>query len=176
MSITTTRSSACKRGTRAPPPISIAKPEVADPTMVVGQLPEDESGVMYRGRAAVKLGGKARQHPWSQFTECPHEDLRDPGRVHVDPLGNMHLCQGIVIGNLFQRPLKEICAQYDPDAHPIAGPLLRRGPIGLVEDYGVSHRTAYADACQLCYETRRALRDRFPEILTPDQVYGVGLS
>jgi hypothetical protein len=156
--------------------ICIAPPETADPALVVGQLPESESGVMYRGRAAEKLSAKARQHPWSQFTACPHEDLRDPGRVHVDPLGNLHICQGIVIGNLFQTPLKEICARYDPDKHPITGPLLRGGPIELVQDYGLSHRAAYADACHLCYEARRVLRDRFPEILAPDQVYGVGLS
>jgi hypothetical protein len=155
--------------------ISIAPPETADPALVVGQLPESESGVMYRGRAAEKLSSKARQHPWSQFMACPHEDLRDPGRVHVDPLGNLHICQGIVIGNLFQTPLKEICARYDPEAHPITGPLLRGGPIELVKDYGLDHRAAYADACHLCYEARRVLRDRFPEILTPDQVYGVGL-
>ena len=131
---------------------------------------------MYRGRAAEKLSGRARQHPWSQFTSCPHEDLRDPGRVHVDPLGNLHLCQGIVIGNLFQTPLKEICERYDPDGHPICGPLLRGGPIELVRCYGLSHHETYADACHLCYEARRDLRDRFPAVLTPDQVYGIGLS
>jgi hypothetical protein len=156
--------------------ISVAKPETADPTMVVGQLPEDESGVMYRGRAAVKLSSKAQPQPAAQFISCPYEDLRDPGRIHIDPLGNLHICQGIVIGNLFQTPLREICERYDPDNHPIVGPLLRRGPIGLVEDYGLAHREEYADACQLCYEARGALRDRFPEILKPDQMYGVGLN
>jgi MoaA/NifB/PqqE/SkfB family radical SAM enzyme len=156
--------------------ISIAAPEAADPTLVVGQLPESESGVMYRGRAAEKLSGKAKQYPGSQFTTCPHEDLREPGRIHVDPLGNLHICQGIVIGNLFQTPLKEICERYDPDTHLITGPLLRGGPIELVKHYGVSQRETYADACHLCYESRRLLRDRFPEILTPDQAYGVGLA
>jgi MoaA/NifB/PqqE/SkfB family radical SAM enzyme len=156
--------------------ISIAPPAAGDAAPAVGQLPESESGVMYRGRAAQKLSAQARHFPWSQFTTCPYEDLRDPGRVHVDPLGNLHLCQGIVIGNLFQTPLKEICERYDPDLHPIAGPLLRGGPLELVKRHGVSHRDTYADACQLCYEARDDLRDRFPEILTPDQVYGVGLS
>ena len=113
--------------------ISIAKPEALDPAAVIGQLPESESGVMYRGRAAVKLSGKVRPRPWSQFDECPYEDLREPGRIHVDPFGNLHICQGIVIGNLFQTPLKEICERYDPDRHPIVGPLLRGGPIGLVK-------------------------------------------
>jgi hypothetical protein len=156
--------------------ISIAQPATPDAAPVIGQLPESESGVMYRGRAAEKLSVKVRQHPWSQFTTCPYEDLREPGRIHVDPLGNLHICQGIVIGNLFRTPLKEICACYDPDAYPITGPLLRGGPIELVKRYGVSHRETYADACHLCYEVRRALRDQFPEILTPDQVYGTGLS
>jgi MoaA/NifB/PqqE/SkfB family radical SAM enzyme len=156
--------------------ITVARPEAADTAAVVGQLPESESGVMYRGRAAAKLSDKARQYPWSQFTACPHEDLREPGRVHVDPLGNLHICQGVVIGNLFRTPLKEICEHYHPDAHPITGPLLRGGPIALVKDYGLSHRAAYADACHLCYEARHALRDRFPEILIPDQVYGIGLA
>ncbi|CAG0929322.1 hypothetical protein TFLX_01254 [Thermoflexales bacterium] len=155
--------------------ISIAAPEAADLAAVVGQLPESEAGVMYRGRAAEKLSGKAQQSPWSKFTACPYEDLREPGRIHVDPFGNLHICQGIVIGNLFQTPLKELCAAYDPETHPIVGPLLRGGPIELVKHYGLSQREAYADACQLCYEARRDLRDRFPEILAPDQVYGLGL-
>ncbi len=156
--------------------ISIAPPASPDASTGVGQLPDSESGVMYRGRAADKLSGKVRHHPWSRFTTCPHEDLRDPGRLHVDPLGNLHICQGIVIGNLFQTPLKEICERYDPDTHPITGPLLRGGPRSLVKDYDVPHREAYADACHLCYESRRLLRDRYPAILAPDQVYGLGLS
>ena len=167
---------ACAAGERLGIPlgtISIASPEIADPTLVVGQLPESESGVMYRGRAAEKLSGKARQHPWLQFTTCPHEDLRDPGRVHVDPFGNLHVCQGIVIGNMFRTSLKAICERYDADAHPITGPLLHGGPVELVRRYDLAHADAYADACHLCYEARCALRPRFPEMLAPDQVYGV---
>ena len=167
---------ACAAGERLGIPlgtISIASPEIADPTLVVGQLPESESGVMYRGRAAEKLSGKARQHPWLQFTTCPHEDLRDPGRVHVDPFGNLHVCQGIVIGNMFRTSLKAICERYDADAHPITGPLLHSGPVELVRRYDLAHADAYADACHLCYEARCALRPRFPEMLAPDQVYGL---
>ncbi|MHB1006820.1 MAG: hypothetical protein ACYC3S_14420 [Chloroflexota bacterium] len=128
---------------------------------------------MYGGRAAVKLAGRATHHPWREMTTCPHEDLREPGRLHVDALGNLHVSQGIVAGNLFQRPLAELCATYDPDAHPIAGPLLAGGPAELVRRYDVPHAEAFADACHLCYETRVSLPDYFPDILTPDQVYGV---
>ena len=153
--------------------ISIAQPEATNATLAAGQLPERESAVMYRGRAAGQLAARAEHRPWTQFTACPHEDLREPGRVHVDPFGNVHLCQGISLGNLFHTPLKEICRTYDPDLHPIAGPLLAGGPAELVRRYELPHEDDYADACHLCYEARRALRGRFAEILAPDQMYGV---
>lgn len=153
--------------------ISVAQPEEVDAGSVSGQLPEGESAVMYRGRAAAKLAGRAAPRLWSGFTTCPHEDLREPGRVHVDPLGNLHICQGISLGNMFRTPLREICERYDADAHPITGALLAGGPAELAHRYGVPHAEGYADACHLCYETRRALRLRFPDILTPEQMYGV---
>jgi MoaA/NifB/PqqE/SkfB family radical SAM enzyme len=151
-----------------------AQPESSEAQAQVGQLPIGESGVMYRGRAAEKLAHRAPQHPWDGFIECPHEDLREPGRVHVDPFGNLHLCQGLVIGNLFQTPLKVICDNYDPESHPIVGPLLHGGPAELARRYSLTHRLAYADACQMCDAARRALRVRFPAQLGPSQMYGVG--
>jgi len=139
----------------------------------VGQLPEAASGVMHRGRAAVKLAPQAPRRPAAAMTECPYENLREPGRVHLDPFGNLHLCQGIVIGNLFREPLREICARYDPDAHPVAGPLLAGGPLELARRHRIAPDEGYADACHLCYETRLALRARLPDVLAPGQMYGV---
>ncbi|NOZ26555.1 MAG: radical SAM protein [Chloroflexi bacterium] len=153
--------------------ISIAQPEGVGASAAEGQLPPGESAVMYRGRAAQKLAARAPQpRPWREWRECPYENLRDPGRVHVDPLGHVHICQGISLGNLFRTPLREICGGYDASSHPITGPLLEGGPAELVRRYGLAHGEEYADACHLCYEARLALRDRFPEILTPDQMYG----
>ena len=153
--------------------ISIAQPEVQDTPETVGQLREAENAVMYRGRAAEKVAPRAPKQGWERFTECSHEDLRDPDRVHIDPLGYVHICQGLSIGNLFQSPLRELCARYDPDSHPIVGPLLNGGPAQLVRQYGLSHAETYADACHLCYEARLALRGRSPESLSPDQMYGL---
>ncbi len=150
--------------------ISIAQPEENAP-QTHGQI-VDQGAVMFRGRAAANLAPRAEHHPWQTMTECPHEDLRDPGRVHVDPSGNLHICQGIVIGNVFERPLKAICDGFDADRHPVCGPLLQGGPAALVEEYNLPHAAAYADACHLCYEARLALRERFPEILGPDAMYG----
>ncbi|UCG53054.1 MAG: radical SAM protein [Candidatus Latescibacterota bacterium] len=153
--------------------ITIAQPETEDTTEAIGQIPPGESGVMFRGRAAENLVERAGRKPWDSFTECPHEDLRDPGRIHIDPLGNVHICQGISLGNLFHTPLGTICDTYDPDSHPVIGPILDGGPAELVRRYGLPHAESYADACHLCYEARRDLRSRFPQILTPDQMYGV---
>jgi hypothetical protein len=103
----------------------------------------------------------------------PHEDLSDPGRLHVDPFGNLHICQGIVAGNVLRLPLLGVFKGFDPKSHPIIGPLIAGGPVELVGRYGLPHNELYADACHLCYEARKALRRRFPEFLGPDQAYGV---
>lgn len=154
--------------------ISVAQPD-APAKESHGQIAEEESAVMYRGRAVAKLAEKATSHPWERFDTCPHEDLREPGRIHLDPLGNLHICQGISIGNLFEKPLKQICEEYDADAHPICGLLLAGGPAALVSEYNLEHDSAYADACHLCYTARTTLRARFPQILNPDQMYGVNV-
>jgi hypothetical protein len=152
--------------------IRVAEPEAADVPAMSGQLPAGESAVLYRGRAAELLASRVATKAWEQCTECPWEDLRHPERVHVDPFGNLHICQGISIGNLLERPLAKIMADYDPDDHPIVGPLLDGGPAELVRRYDLPHRDGYADHCHLCYTMRCALRERFPEVLTPDQMYG----
>lgn len=155
--------------------ICIERPDENGAAAGSGQIPTGDSGVMYRGRAAEKLAPDARLRPWESFSSCPHEDLRDPGRVHIDAFGNIHICQGITLGNLHQTPLTQLCAGYDPDDHPLCGPLLRGGPAELVRYYDLPHLAGYADACHLCYSSRLALRGRFPEILAPEHVYGVNL-
>ncbi len=152
--------------------ISVAQPEAALVAGAAGKLPAGESAVLYRGRAAELLAPRVDGEHWERFAECPWENLRYPGRIHVDPFGHMHICQGISIGNLLEQPLTEIMAGYDPDQHPIVGPLLDGGPAEIVRRYDLPHQDQYADHCHLCYESRRALRQRFPDVLTPDQMYG----
>lgn len=144
--------------------ISVAQPDEVDDTL---------ASLMFRGRAADRLASCVPHQAWHTFNECPYEDLRKPGRVHVDPLGYVHVCQGISLGNLFRASLAEIIESVDPDGHPIIGPLLDGGPAELARRYQFTPKRGYADACHLCYETRLALRQRFPEALTPDQMYGV---
>jgi organic radical activating enzyme len=152
--------------------ISIAPPEATHVASSHGQIAPGESAVVFRGRAAQRLTARADKLPWEQFTECPFEDLREPGRVHLDALGYVHICQGITLGNLLQQPLSELFDSYDPAAHPVTGPLLDGGPAELVRRYELPCQGSYCDACHLCDTARRALRARFPEVLAPDQMYG----
>ena len=152
--------------------ISIAQPDELSAETGTGQLPEGVSGIKYQGRAAANLAQLAEGKPWQSFTECPYEDLRDPGRVHPDPFGHVHICQGISIGNLFETRINEICQAYNADEHPVTGALLAGGPAELARRYKLSPQEKYADACHLCDWVRRKLRSRFPEALTPDQMYG----
>jgi len=152
--------------------ISVAGSEASVEQTTSGQFPDDESTVLYRGRAAEKLAARVKPKSWYQFTECKWEDLRHPDRVHVDAHGNLHICQGISIGNLFENPLTEIMDHYDPIAHPIIGPLLVGGPVELVNRYALPHEITYADACHLCYMSRSKLRERLTSVLTPCQMYG----
>ncbi len=144
-----------------------------DPSQFEPGMPVTSGGVMYRGRAAEALVEGLPRQPWQSFTTCPYEALADPGRIHLDPFGNLHLCQGLTMGNLFEQPLKQIVRDYQPEEHPIVGPLLEGGPARLARHYDLDHEPGYVDACHLCYTARQALRARFPEILGPDQMYGV---
>lgn len=150
------------------PPSTFRDPQATQP----GE-PVTGGGVMYRGRAASKLVEGLVRRPWEAFTTCPYENLVEPGRLHLDPFGNLHLCQGLVIGNLWQQPLKTLLDEYDPGENPVVASLLAGGPAALVTDYHLQPEAGYVDACHLCYQARVQLRPRLSEYLAPDQMYGI---
>lgn len=130
-------------------------------------------GAMFRGRAVEKLSANLPLRPWEHLCECPYEELRSPSRVHVDPFGNVHICQGISMGNMWEMPLSELVNNYRSDTHPICGPLIRGGPAELAKTLGVKPEEGYIDECHLCYSVRRAKIDSYSDYLTPKQVYGL---
>jgi len=69
-------------------------------------------------------------------------------------------------------PFSKIVEDYNPYENPILEPLVRGGPVALVEKFGLSHDEFYADACHLCYAARCMLRKKYPDILGPDVMYG----
>jgi MoaA/NifB/PqqE/SkfB family radical SAM enzyme len=130
-------------------------------------------GVTFRGRAVETLIEGLPRRPWDELKECPYEDFEGLGRIHVDPFGNAHICQGLSLGNFWETPLSELIRNYKPDNHPICGSLNRGGPVQLVKDYNIKHEESYVDECHMCYEARLSLIDKYPKYLTPRQVYGL---
>ncbi len=166
--------SAAKLGLRARS-ICIEEPKVrvSGGTRAARGEPVVGGDVVFRGRAADKLSCGLPRRPWTDFTECKREELGSPSRVHVDCFGNVQVCQGLSIGNMWRTPLSELIKNYDAASHPICGPLLRGGPVALAGEYGVDHDENYVDECHFCYSVRKSLVDRFPEHLGPKQVYGI---
>jgi hypothetical protein len=152
--------------------ICIRKPTVENSGGQVKGKPIYAGGPKLRGRAIEKLIDGLPRVSSATFTECPFEDLRSPKRVHVDAFGNVHLCQGLSMGNMWETPLSDLVAAYDPDAHPVCGPLLRGGPPELARAHRIEHEDEYVDACHMCSEVCLALMDQFPDLLAPKQVYG----
>jgi organic radical activating enzyme len=171
-----------KRASRAARRLGIPTDSIAidRPTVEAGLDREQErgrpvigGGAMFRGRAVEKLVEGLPTRPWEELTRCPYEDLAEPGRVHLDTFGHVHLCQGLSMGNMWETPLARLVHSYNPDSHPICGPLLEGGPALLAKQYTVQHEEEYVDECHFCYSLRLALLDRFPQYLAPRQVYGL---
>ena len=129
--------------------------------------------VLFKGRAAEKLTARLPTRSCEEFTTCPHEDLLSPERVHVDAYGNVHLCQGLSMGNIWEKPLADLVSGYDAQVHPIVGPLVRGGPRQLASEHGLAMCDGYVDECHMCYTARKLLLSRFPEHLAPKEAYGL---
>lgn len=135
-----------------------------------------DGDLYFRGRAAVNLASKAKGKAWRTLDSCP-EDPPNITRVHIDSYGNVQFCQGVSIGNVWRKPLRDVIEELKVESHPIIGPLTRGGPCSLSKERGIKPKKKYADACHMCYELRCSLRRRkkFSKTLTPDQAYGVGV-
>ncbi len=149
--------------------LSLQRPFATDAAAIGG-------GVFFRGRAAEMLTPGLPRRPWPTLTHCPHENLRSPSRVHVDPYGHVHLCQGLTMGNVRERSLADLLQDYGAAGHPICGPLIEGGPAQLARHYSIAPETTYVDECHFCYAVRSALVERDVGYLAPRQVYGLSAS
>jgi len=155
--------------------ICIEAPEVEPAADSAGDKgsPVIGGGAKFRGRAVEKLSGDLPLSPPQAMRECPYEDLENPSRVHIDPFGHVHLCQGISMGNMWTTPLSQLVRQYRPMDHPICGPLIEGGPSALAGTLGIAPEAGYIDACHFCYTVRKTAIGIYPEYLAPRQVYGL---
>ncbi len=158
--------------------LPVSKITIDDPRKVIDETewkgkPVVGGNVQFKGRAVEKLAPGLPTKPWIEYNECLDEDFSNQSRVHIDPFGYVHACQGITIGNMKQTSLIEILANFDPENHPICAPILKGGPAELAREYNIKPEEDFVDECHLCYSIRLKLRKRFPNILAPDQVYGL---
>jgi len=157
-------------------PTSVLRVRSVPPYPCDGRRYRDEGDIYYRGRAAANLASKSKGKAWNTLNSCP-EEPPDISRVHIDSFGNVQFCQGITLGNVWKKSLKDIMNEFDPNDHPLLGPLVRGGPASLAKELKIRPKREYADECHMCYELRRILRNqrKYRPILTPDQAYGEAL-
>jgi organic radical activating enzyme len=130
------------------------------------------------GRAADELSSYAAPQT-GPFDKCVvpdwlGDDIREARTVEIHPGGWVNLCAGIALGNANRRPLEEIVAGHDPDAHPIIRVLAQEGPAGLLrlaQRHGYAPEGAFVDGCHLCDHVRRFLQPYYPDHLAPTCVY-----
>jgi len=157
-------------------PYSVISLEVPTPQMIKKRWKEKKKtiggeGVIFKGRAVYRLSQGLPKKAWHEFTECLYEDLENPERVHIDPYGNIHICQGIIIGNFLKNELKEIFESYNPKSHPIIKPIIKGGPAELVKEYNLDCKGEYIDCCHLCFTARKMLMSKFKQFLCPENMY-----
>jgi hypothetical protein len=142
------KNSPAKRGLSAASKLGIPTAPICIQKPFVESLPGEgqEKGepviggsAMFKGRAVEKLTAELPRRSFHELIKCPHEDLQSPSRVHVDCYGHVHLCQGLSMGNMWQRPLSTLALEYEVDSHPICGPLSKGGPALLAKQYDVEH-------------------------------------
>jgi len=100
----------------------------------------------------------------------------NPKMIWIDPYGNVMICYGITIGNLYKNTLNEIIESYDPKNNILLSILSEKGPKGLYEyaiSKGIDLPDEYYDECDLCYQVRSKLRMIHSEVLSPMECYPV---
>jgi hypothetical protein len=153
--------------------ICIEKPSVTKNKDQERGAPVVGGGVMFRGRATETLTEGLPTKHWAEFKECPYENLENPQRVHLDPYGHVHICQGLSMGNIGKTPLSKLAGEYKGKSHPICGPLIKGGPAQLAREFNLFKNEEFIDHCHVCFIARKLLISKFPDNLAPRQVYGL---
>ena len=98
----------------------------------------------------------------------------NPAMVWIDPYGNVMICYGIKIGNLYKKSLKEIVEEYTPKKYSMINVLASKGPKGLhqiAKEEGFNVASSFYDKCDICYQSRFKLRNNYFEEFGPDECY-----
>jgi hypothetical protein len=101
----------------------------------------------------------------------------DPDRmweIHIDPYGNIQTCCGIIIGNAHKKPLTEYMKTGFIEDNELVKIAYEKGPYGYLDlavKKGYKQKERYPQKCNLCWETRKFLRQYYPETFGPAEIY-----
>lgn len=101
-------------------------------------------------------------------------DPFNPAMVWIDAHGNVMICYGIIIGNVYKTSFNEIISNYSPNSNPITAILKDVGPKGLHNlsvDFGLNPPLNYFDECDVCFQNRKLLQKLFYTVLGPSECY-----
>ncbi len=136
-------------------------------------LPENRA--LGKGGNFVMQRSLQKVEPCSELSCCLGNcSPFNPAMVWIDPYGNVLICYGLKIGNVYERDLSQILADYNPDEHPVTHVLGNETPNRLAYINGdESIAEKYYDSCDACYRLRKKLRKSFPEAIGPEEHFPV---
>ncbi|MFO7869715.1 MAG: radical SAM protein [Bacteroidales bacterium] len=117
----------------------------------------------------------SQQDKCTDLSEClGKRGLFNPAMVYVDVYGNVMICPGIIIGNLYVKGFSEIIENFTSTQH-ILLEKLATSPYSLythaVAMCGETLPKFFYDVCDMCYTSRLYVRSLYPEVLGPVECY-----
>ena len=145
---------------------------------------------MLVGRAQRELAPLLDEHPLAELPldtgwhtryrarDCAIDFRRETiWEIHVDPYDNIQTNCGVILGDANVTPPAKLMAAGPERANWVVELLARDGPFGLVElaerRHGFVPPETARSKCDLCYTVRKHLRAFYPDLLGPEEVYGV---
>jgi hypothetical protein len=95
--------------------------------------------------------------------------------LHIDPYANIQTNCGIILGNVSHTTPAEVLARGPENANRFTRTVTVSGALGLARlaqrEYGLELPERVTQTCELCYLTRRFLRQFHPDVFGPEEVY-----
>jgi len=95
--------------------------------------------------------------------------------LHIDPYGNIQTNCGMILARLHETTPRTVLARGPEKANRFVSIVCQRGPLGLAEwarrRHGFELPETVTQTCELCYLTRSFLRQFYPDVFGPAEVY-----
>lgn len=99
----------------------------------------------------------------------------NPSMVWVDVYGNVMVCYGIIIGNVYETDFAQIIREYKTFDFPLLHIIAEKGPHALIEiakKEGIPcDALKFYDECDVCYTLRKLLLKYYSKELGPRECY-----